>query len=45
MTLEEFYKATEDMPMDAEITKMFQLKQNNVERIVYDEHHNHIVIC
>jgi hypothetical protein len=45
MTLEEFYKATEDMPMDAEITQLICLLQHPVKKVVYDELHKTIVIC
>ena len=45
MTLEEFYKATESMPKNADITKMFQLLQHKSEKVFYDPHNNTIVIC
>ena len=45
MTKKDLLEAIEDMPMDAEITKMFHLIQIDVERIVYDKYNNHIVIC
>ena len=45
MTLEEFYKATEDMPKDANITQLIHLLQHPVKKVVYDELHKTIVIC
>ena len=55
MTLEEFYKATEDMPKDAEIKYIVYLgydednpynyDHQSVDNVVYVEHLNEVLLC
>lgn len=45
MTLEEFYKATESMPKNADIAKQWQLLQYKIGKVFYDPYNNTIVIC
>ena len=49
MTLEEFYKATEGMPKDAEIKYIvcgsYDYDHQSVDDVVYAEYLNEILLC